>query len=96
MLFLYFIIFFTAFLAWQSEGPSHYLLLFGVELEALSEGTRLGLMVLLAVQVHALSIGDVLLLRVAKQTALETSITQNPQTLLGVYWHALIRFHPVS
>lgn len=53
-------------------------------------------MVLLAVQVHALSIGDVLLLRVAKQTALETSITQNPQTLLGVYWHALIRFHPVS
>lgn len=53
-----------------AERPSHYyLLLFGVELEALSEGTSLGLMVLLAVQVHTLSIRDVLFLRVAKQTA---------------------------
>lgn len=51
------------------EWPSHYLLLFGVELEALSEGTSLGLMVLLTVQVHTLSIRDVLFLRVAKQTA---------------------------
>lgn len=51
------------------EWPIYYLLLFGVELEALSEGTSLGLMVLLTVQVHTLGVRDVLFLRVAKQTA---------------------------
>ncbi len=46
-----------------------YLLLFGVELEALSEGAGLRLMVLLSVQIHTLSIRDVLFLSVSKQTA---------------------------
>lgn len=49
--------------------PDFYLLLFGVELEALSEGAGLRLMVLLSVQIHTLSIRDVLFLSVSKQTA---------------------------
>ncbi len=48
--------------------PDFYLLLFGVELEALSEGAGLRLMVLLSVQIHTLSIRDVLFLSVSKQT----------------------------
>lgn len=46
-----------------------YLLLLCVELKALSEGAGLRLMMLFPVQIHALSIGDVLLLGVSKQTA---------------------------
>lgn len=46
-----------------------YLLLLGVELEALGQRAGLRLMVLLAVQVNALGVGDVLLLRVSEQTA---------------------------
>lgn len=64
---------------WVAERSRYYyLLLFGVELEALSEGTSLRLMVLLTVQVHTLSIRDVLFLRVAKQTA-GMSRNKNPQ-----------------
>lgn len=46
-----------------------YLLLLGVELEALGERAGLRLMVLLPVQVHALGVRDVLLLGVSEQTA---------------------------
>lgn len=46
-----------------------YLLLFSVELKALSEGAGLGLMMLLPVQIDALSIWNILLLSVAEQTA---------------------------
>lgn len=54
---------------WAWIKPDFYLLLFGVELEALSEGAGLRLMVLLSVQIHTLSIRDVLFLSVSKQTA---------------------------
>lgn len=45
-----------------------YLLLLSVELEALSESAGLRLMMMFPVQIHTLSIGNVLLLSVSKQT----------------------------
>lgn len=50
-------------------GHRSYLLLLGVELKALSQGAGLRLVVLLPVQIHTLSVRDVLLLRVSKQAA---------------------------
>ena len=58
-----------------------YLLLFGVELEALSEGAGLGLMVLLSVQIHTLSIRDVLFLSEPKQTAWKENHSQPIKSL---------------
>ena len=46
-----------------------YLLLLSVELEALSESAGLWLMMMFPVQIHTLSIRNVLLLGVPKQTA---------------------------
>lgn len=52
-----------------------YLLFLSVKLETLSKCARLRLMMMLSVQIDALSIWDVLLLRVSKQTAGRTRRT---------------------
>lgn len=66
------------------ERARRYLLLLSVKLEALGEGAGLWLVMLFPVQIHALSIRNVLLLSVSKQAAdkgkTQSSIQSVPQT----------------